>query len=336
MLGFLGKDLQMPKRAPGTSRYPIPVAFNAFGAITVPGIMLLSLAVLSHADNAWAQGSALVAFCVFGHSLFSLIHEAEHDKLLPGRRANALAGAWLSAFFPASFTILRAAHLAHHARNRSEEELIDYYRPEESRLLKTVQYYGLLAGSLWLGTAVLSVLVSFLPARLLPEPTKGEGDADLRSYVSFVSRADAWRVRCETAFTIVTWLSIAWLLNLGVQALVAYVVFGFIWSTQQFIYHVRTPLHLVEGSRDLHMSPVFAFLFLNMNYHLAHHRYPRAPWNALPRLADSQPTASYLATWARSLLPPRPIACAWPQQFIAKGPLPERDGSEHGLASTRR
>jgi fatty acid desaturase len=298
--------------------------------------MLLALVILTHAHAAWARMTALVVFCVLGHSLFSLIHEAEHDKLLPGRRANALAGAWLSAFFPASFTILRAAHLAHHARNRTDEELIDYYRPEESRFLKTAKYYGLLAGTLWLGTAVLSVLMCFIPSRFLPEPSSGEGDADLRSYVSFVSRADAWRIRCETAFTIVLWLSIAWLLSLGIEALIAYLLFGFIWSTQQFIYHVRTPLHLVEGSRDLHMSPVFAFLLLNMNYHLTHHRHPRVPWNALPGLADSKPTASYLATWARSLLPPRPIACAWPRQFMAKGPLPERDGSEHGLASTRR
>ena len=336
MLGSLGHARQTQMRDAFGARYPIPVALNVLGTVAVPGLMLLALAVLAHADATWARVAALAAFCVLGHSLFSFIHEAEHDKLLSGRGANALAGAWLGAFFPASFTVLRAAHLAHHARNRTDEELIDYYRPGESRLLKTAKFYGLLAGTLWLGTAVLSVLMCFMPSRLLPAPSRGEGDADFKSYVSFVSRTDAWRIRGETAFTITLWFSIAWLLGLGKESLVAYLMFGFIWSTQQFIYHVRTPRHLVEGSLDLHMTPFFALLFLNMNYHLTHHRYPRAPWNALPALADRQPTASYLATWGRSLLPPRPIALAWPREFMAKGPLPEAGGPDHGPAPTRR
>jgi fatty acid desaturase len=335
-MGSLGHVRTEQTRDPRATRYRIPVALNAVGTVAVPGLMLLSLTILAHAPAAWARAGALVIFSVLGHSLFSLIHEAEHDKLLSGRRANALAGAWLSAFFPAAFTVLRAAHLAHHARNRTDEELIDYYRPDESRLLKIVKYYGLLAGALWLGTAVLSVLLCFVPSRLLPAPSRGEGDADLKSYVSFVSRADSGRIRRETAFTIALWSSLTWLMGLGLETVAAYLIFGFVWSTQQFIYHVRTPLHLVEGSRELHMSPFFRLLFLNMNYHLTHHRHPRAPWTALPALADREPTESYFGTWWRSLLPPRPIECAWPRQFMAKGPLPEGGGAGQRLASTRR
>jgi fatty acid desaturase len=71
------------------------------------------------------------------------------------------------------------------------------------------------------------------------------------------------------------------------------------------------------------MWPFLSWLFLNGNYHLTHHRYPKIPWNQLPAMAEGRPQRSYLRTWAHSLLPPRPIADAWPQQFIPKGPLPE-------------
>jgi fatty acid desaturase len=39
-------------------------------------------------------------------------------------------------------------------------------------------------------------------------------------------------------------------------------------------------------TRDVHMNPVFRFLYWNMNYHLSHHLYPMIPFHALPRLHE--------------------------------------------------
>ncbi len=39
-----------------------------------------------------------------------------------------------------------------------------------------------------------------------------------------------------------------------------------------------------ENSRTVLVNPVFAFLFMNMHYHIEHHMYPLMPFHALPRL----------------------------------------------------
>jgi len=306
-----------------TAAYAVPVTANAIGTLAVPVLMIAALVLLGRTPSGWLQGAAIITFCLMGHTLFSLIHEADHDKLFPDRRLNYLAGVWLAAFFPASFTILRAAHLMHHARNRSDAELIDYFRPGENRWFKTLKYYGMVGGGIWIGSVILSILTCFLPSRFYQARPLSEPGPDAKTYLSFLSRTDAWRIRREVLFAGVIWLSLILLLGLGSAAIAAYLVFGFVWSTQQFVFHVRSPLHLIEGSWDLHMWPFFSWVFLNGNYHLTHHRYPKIPWNQLPAASDGRPLRSYLLTWAHSLLPPRPIAQAWPRQFMSKGPLPE-------------
>jgi fatty acid desaturase len=311
--------------------FPIPIALNAIWTLAVPTLMILALVLVTHGGSWWLRGFAVTAFCLMGHGLFSLLHEAEHDKLHPDRRINYLAGVWLGAFFPASFTILRAAHLTHHARNRSDAELIDYYRPGENRWLKTTKYYAMIGGGLWIGSVVLSILMCFLPSRYYPGHSVTVPGTNATTYLSFMNRADTWRIRREVTFGIALWLALTLLLNLNAAAVASYLIFGFVWSTQQYIFHVRTPLHLVEGSWNLHMWPFFSWLFLNGNYHLTHHRYPKMPWNQLPAVTEGKPQRSYLRTWAHSLLPPRPIADAWPQQFVPKGPLPEGKWSDEML-----
>ena len=39
-----------------------------------------------------------------------------------------------------------------------------------------------------------------------------------------------------------------------------------------------------QNTRTIYVNPVFAFLYLNMQYHLEHHAMPMTPFHALPKL----------------------------------------------------
>lgn len=302
---------------------PVPGRLNLLLAGLCASGMVGVLALASASVSAPALGLWAGAFALLGQPLFSLIHEAEHDKLHPHRGLNDAVGVLLSALFPGSFSILRAAHLAHHRRNRTDAELIDYVRPGEVRLFKTIKYYTLISGALWVGSPLLSMVAAFLPARVFKPAPEQPKDTDLGTFLSFMAGLAPWRLRAELAAVVGLWGGLVSVLDLrpGAVAL-CYAAFAALWGSQQYVYHVRTPLHVVEGSFDLHMGPLARRWFLNFNYHLTHHREPHVPWVHLPRVAERQPWRPYLRTWARSWLPPRPFAAAWPQQLLTRGPLP--------------
>jgi fatty acid desaturase len=286
----------------------IPVGRNIAYSIGLFFGMPALLWVVCHAESRLAQVGAVVLFAFLGQMLFQAIHEAEHDKLLPGRRWNDLFGTLLSAFFPASFSILRAGHLLHHGRNRSTPELVEYYAPDESRLLRTFNYYAMVFGAIWAGAIATSVLLCFVPGKSFRLPEGRLKRSDIQSFLAFLVDTKPSRIRLETGFTVALWATLVPLLGLDLRAALAYLAMGMVWSSQQFVFHARAPLHVVEGSWDLHMGPFFGPLLLHSNYHLTHHRHPKAPWTALPALAEAPPERSYLTQWLSLFRPPSPLA----------------------------
>jgi fatty acid desaturase len=91
--------------------------------------------------------------------------------------------------------------------------------------------------------------------------------------------------------------------------LVAYACFAFSYSSLQWIYHLRTPLDRIEGAYDLRLPTPVRWLFLNFNYNLAHHRAPRAPWQALHARVDPRETQPLWRRWLGVFRPPQ----AYPQ-----------------------
>jgi MocE subfamily Rieske [2Fe-2S] domain protein len=63
-----------------------------------------------------------------------------------------------------------------------------------------------------------------------------------------------------------------------------------------------------ENTRTVYVNPVFAYLYMNMQYHLEHHSTPMIPYHALPKyhatIKDQTPTA-YPNLWAvyKEMLP---------------------------------
>ena len=306
----------------------IPVRTNAAVSLVIFPLMIALLVAIEGASG-WAMRGLLIAlFCLGGQSLFSLIHEAEHDKLFRDQRLNYHGGVLLSALFPGSFSILKAGHLIHHGRNRTADEMIDFYSEGEGRWPKTLRYYTVMGGAIWAGVPLLTALLAFLPNRLFDAPGDRERGTQLSNYLVFLADIKPWRLRYEAFVTAGLWALLITTLGLGLPTLVTYLIFGVVWSSQQFIYHVRTPLHLIEGSWNLHMWRPFEKALLNYNYHLTHHRFPNAPWDALPALADEAPWRGYMKTWATLALPPRPHRYAWPQEVMMSGPLPEPTPAE--------
>ncbi len=107
-----------------------------------------------------------------------------------------------------------------------------------------------------------------------------------------------------------------------------YAAFAFCWASQQYIYHVRTPRHVVLGALDLHLWRPFELLYLHFNYHLTHHVAAWVPWIYLPKIAAERPTRGYLSTYLEQWRPPEPLEKAWPPCFQPSGALPSRHEEE--------
>ncbi|MBI4815814.1 MAG: fatty acid desaturase [Deltaproteobacteria bacterium] len=272
--------------------------------------------------------SVLGAACVITFTFvmqtgFSLIHEAEHDKLHPTRWVNDALGILTAAIFPGSFQFMKVAHLSHHRKNRSDAELVDYVRNGESFALKTIQYYALITGVIWLGVPLLSALIALTPS-FGSEPTDETPKSGAALYLQFVREARPYRVRLELIFVVTLWTLILKVLPISFEALaVSYGAFAFSWASQQYVYHIRTPRHLVEGAFNLRLPRALELLYLNFNHHLTHHRNVMVPWIHLPELSE-RPERAYLATYLDLWRPPEPVERAFPVQFQAKGPLEAR------------
>ena len=55
-----------------------------------------------------------------------------------------------------------------------------------------------------------------------------------------------------------------------------------------------------ENTRTIYVNPVFAFLYVNMQYHLEHHAMPMTPFHALPKLHEAvkdQMPPPYTSLW---------------------------------------
>ena len=307
-------------------RWPIPATLNlalvATWASAAIGLLFLA------SSGGWTLAvAAAVAFSFVMQLGFSLVHEAEHDKLHPDRRVNDACGWLLAAMFPGSYAFMRGAHLLHHRRNRADAELVDYVRPSESATVKAMQYYALVCGLVWVGVPLISLAIALLPRGVVRlRPTTSSSAAE---YLNALLALSPWRVRAEVGLAVALW---AGLFALGLDPLrvgLCYAAFAFSWSSQQYVYHVRSPRHLVDGAFDLALWAPMSWLYLKFNHHRAHHRDVRVPWLYMDQLEPVAPTQGYLATYLALWAPPRPVGEAWPPELVRRGPLPAR-GTERG------
>ncbi|MBX2796416.1 MAG: fatty acid desaturase [Myxococcales bacterium] len=290
---------------PDGARIPTRLNLVLVAAATSGCVALLWCA--SHARTGWELAAAAVSFSFLGNTVFSLLHEAVHGVLHPSARTNAWLGRWLAAFFPTGFGFQRAAHLGHHRRNRSEVERFDWIGPDDSAVLKVIQWYGLLTGFFWV-LSPLGCLAYLVAPRLLEAAANRFADqTSANAMVGGLLAAERTTLRLEIAASMALQATLFVVLGGTVAGWAAcYAAFALNWSALQYADHAWSPLDVREGAWNLHVNPVVQAIFLNYHLHLVHHRSPTLPWIHLPAHIDPKdPAPSFLSIYLRMWAGPR-------------------------------
>jgi fatty acid desaturase len=198
------------------------------------------------------------------------------------------------------------AHLGHHRRNRTDEELYDYYLPTQSKSSKTFSIYaGNLFGLYWF-CIPLSNLIYLLCPWLYSSKWFVEGPARALGFELFVreiAQLPNLRIWLECALAFAYQFLVWMLLDLNWQGwLLCYWAFAVHWSALQYVDHAWSPRDVINGAWNLKVLPITSAIALNYHYHLAHHRHPQVPWPYLPGLVeetDPRPTfwSIYFSLW---------------------------------------
>lgn len=274
----------------------------------------------------WAMLTAAAAFAILNNTPFALMHEAVHGVAAPRAARNYALGVLAGWMFPTSFTMQKTAHLGHHARNRTDQELYDYYLPHQSKLTRNVWLYaGNLLGLYWFCVPLSNLLYLLCPALYRSRvfvrriaPALGFGP-----YVHDLAQLRPGRVWLEIACAFAYQAALWYVLGLAWQGwLLAHWLFAVHWSALQYVDHAWSARDVASGAWDLRVSPPARWLALNYHLHRAHHLHPGVPWTQLPRLAEhaGQPSfwQIYWSLWRNGVQPAPPMgAPAKPSLFAA-------------------
>lgn len=259
--------------------------------------------------------AALVLFCLMMQGVFTLLHEFCHRNAHADSRWNYAIGTISSLLFGTSATFLQVQHWGHHRRNRTASERGEFIHPGEGTLEKRIRYYFAILGGIWLACFLFPLLVPFMPYALTRWLVK---DADFNSFSEAYREftPQSWRrMQLEGLALWAFVVASVWLGPWKISTLaIAYAAFAFSWSSLQWIYHLNTPLHVVEGAYNLRLPFPIRWLFLNFNCNLTHHRSPSTPWQELYRVSNQRETQPLWYRYLRVFLPPRPFPTQ-PHQF---------------------
>ncbi|MEP6692516.1 MAG: fatty acid desaturase, partial [Gemmatimonadaceae bacterium] len=227
----------------------------------------------------WARAVALVVFCLTMQGVFTMLHEYCHRNAHRDPRLNYAIGWVTCTLFGTSPTLMRVQHWGHHRRNRAEPERAEFIHDGESAIGKTVRYYLAVFGGIWLGSALfpfLSLVIPYRAAQWFARQARFNSFA--AGFLEFKRRD--WRMmQAEGAILLAIWGGIIWRGPWHWHTLLfAYTAFAFSWSSLQWIYHLYTPIHVIEGAYNVRAPWIVRLLFLNFNYNLTHHRHPAMPW----------------------------------------------------------
>lgn len=243
-----------------TAIFLLLVAANLWQFIAVP--LLPSL---------WAW--TLIPLAFTSNTLWAMIHEAIHGHIPRWQ------GKILAQLFGSSFTFLSAAHLTHHALNRTEAEQLEIVPRGEPLWHARIRYYFFLSGGLYFSEL-------FVPmAFILPFAKIRE--IYLKSS-SFTARLIARAIVGRRAIVLESLASILFLIISAVLygdrwPLLAGIIFAraFFISSLDYIYHYGAPLDRDNGVFNLWLPRPLRLLMLNFNLHREHHHSPAMHWHQL-------------------------------------------------------
>ncbi len=277
--------------------YPIPNRANALIAVAQLSAFATFAIFAAQLQSWWHILLLAFAFGIYMNSVYSIIHEAEHGILFSNRRVNDAAGMIMALFFPAPFHLIRQGHIGHHLRNRSDDEAFDLYFDAEHPVWKLLQFYGILTGLYYVVVLLSNIIVLICPYIMKPWLFKFNWGA-----AAFMASLNPGRIRviqAEGLAAIALHTAVVWLFHIPIwHYLAMYASFGFMWSAMQYVHHYGTERHVTRGARNLWIFGPLDRLWLNHNWHQAHHEHPTIPWPHLPGLVkDDTPKRGFLP-WA--------------------------------------
>lgn len=282
-----GPTFALPDYGPPPPDMPITNRLNvSLVAITLcGGVALLWLG--SRLTVWWHVLLVGLAFSYLMLLNYALLHEASHGNLHTRPRLNYGLGVLAGLLFPIPFRLMRTTHQNHHSHNRTDHEMFDLYYPTDNRLLKSLQWYGLLCGLFWplvpLGAILFAAWPALLRSRLVKDATPARG----MGIVANLDRRAVRAVRLELLLICAFFTALAYLLSLRLlNTTILYACFSFNWSTRQYVGHAFSPRHVVNGAWNLQHVPWMSWLLLHGEYDLNHHRRPEVPWYYLPRVSE--------------------------------------------------
>jgi fatty acid desaturase len=249
------------------------------------------------AAAAWGTGWAVPAFFVYGTIYCS--SDARWHELAHG---TPFKTPWLNnAFYQlCSFMTIREAtlwrwsHARHHTHTImvGRDPEIQVCRPPQLGLI-LVDFFHLLSGTTEIVKIVRHACGSISPtvADFVPEMERRKMIWASRIYLVLIAALIAWCVAIHSMLP----LMFVWTPRFYC---------GWFHQTLGLTQHAGMAMNVADhrlNTRTVYINPVFAFLYMNMHYHIEHHLLPMVPYHALPQLhaeLRAQLPPPYRSLWA--------------------------------------
>lgn len=274
----------------------IPGFLNLVLVISIQIVSFGLLWLSSRLDLVWSIPIGIV-FSFILLTNYALMHESVHHVLHKSRRMNYLLGVLCHSLYPKSYTMFEITHKMHHRGNRTDHELFDYYYPNDNKITKNIQWYGILSGLYYPLVPLGNLIMAIVPGFFRTKPFRKSQFSNIL-FSEFKGRVIT-RLRLEVFFAISLWVFMWNLLSLHWQSvLVLYACFGFNWATRQYVTHAWTPRNVIEGAANLKVSKLTGWILLNGQWDHAHHKFAYLPWTELSNHQYHKvKQTSYLKQW---------------------------------------
>lgn len=265
----------------------IPKSLNmtaAGGLMLAIGFQLAVLPVWLP-EHPWIMAALIVLMIPLNTPFWSLIHEAIHRNMHPGRTANEAWGRMMSVMFGASFHVLRFGHMMHHQYNRDWESEI--YSPPQKKWIVALNHYFKMTCGIYLIEVLLSYLVALTPKRLTQKiaDTIFTDDHHRQAVRQMLQKpGNVARLRFDCAMIVLLYGGAFYLYG-ALWPLLLLLIAGraFAISFMDNAYHYDTPPDNSVPAKELQVPPLVSRLILNFNYHMTHHKNAGLPWIALEK-----------------------------------------------------
>lgn len=302
-----------------TSKLTLPTRLNVFLSsllIIENSVILFALPYLLHNSLEISLTLLIDIILIRATNLhWHLTHEAVHGLLATPRWLNEALGILLGALFFSSFSIARYGHLNHHRNNRFADTQEVYY--QEGKVSYLYYYFELLGGFFVIYECLLIALAwapTLLAKTIIEKNIRRKADRhDLSIYLDLKNIIDNPRsiksVRKESVL-------FALVLAGSIYCYAGHweIWLGYFWIRALFVSYLNNMPHYknsintdINAADNAHLPKLLSACYLHFNYHRVHHRYPKAPWTALPVLfkeTNDHFDCSYLKVYFQQLRGP--------------------------------